>query len=306
MNIGDALDILLCLLLLATAIGAVGGRRLFTGVGLFIVYGLLLSIGWVRLGAVDVALTEAAIGAGLTGVLLLSAVARLKPASAPPLRAHPLPLLASGALAGVLMWAAFDLADGGRGLEAQVAANLPGSGAGNPVTAVLLNFRGYDTMLETVVLLIALVAVWSLTPDAMWGGRPGVRQRVRPDGVLATFGRLLPPFGLLVGAYLVWIGASAPGGAFQGGTVLAAAWLLTLMAGVAEPPMTTQRWLRWTIIAGPLLFLLVGACGLALGAFLTYPPGLVKPALLLIETGLAMSIASILTLLLLGPPGQAP
>ena len=306
MNTGDALDLLLCLLLLVTAVGAVGGRRLFTGVGLFIVYGLLLAIGWVRLGAVDVALTEAAIGAGLTGVLLLSAVARLKPVPTPPLRFHPLPLLASGALAGMLMWAAFDLADSARGLQAQVAANLADSGAGNPVTAVLLNFRGYDTLLETVVLLIALVAVWSLTPDRMWGGRPGVRQRVRPDGVMATFGRLLPPFGLLAGSYMVWIGASAPGGAFQGATVLAAVWLLTLMAGVAVPPVTTQLWLRWTISAGPLLFLLIGACGLALGAFLTYPPALVKPALLFIETGLAMSIAVILTLLLLGPPRQPP
>ena len=48
----------------------------------FVVYGLLLSLAWVRLSAVDVALTEAAIGSGVTGMLLLGAAARLRPAEA--------------------------------------------------------------------------------------------------------------------------------------------------------------------------------------------------------------------------------
>ena len=44
----------------------------------FVAYGLLLSIAWVALSAIDVALTEAAIGGGLTGVLLIGAAARLR------------------------------------------------------------------------------------------------------------------------------------------------------------------------------------------------------------------------------------
>jgi multisubunit Na+/H+ antiporter MnhB subunit len=305
-TIGNALDILLCVLLLVAAAGAVASRRPSASVSLFIVYGLLLAIGWVRLGAVDVALAEAAIGAGLTGVLLLSAVARLRTRLMPKFTLQLLPLLASAAMAGVLMWVAVDLAQHGQGLQTEVAANLQESGAQNPVTAVLLSFRGYDTLLETVVLLIALVCVWSLTPDSKWGGRPGVRQRVLPDGVLATFGRFLPPFGLLVGTYLVWIGGTAPGGAFQGATVLAAVWLLTIMAGVTVPPSTTQRWLRWAVIGGPLLFIGIGAAGLAFGAFLAYPPQHLKVTVFIIEVGLALSISLILALLLLGPPREEP
>ena len=51
---------------------------LFRAIVLFIAFGLLMSLAWVRLGAPDVALAEAAIGAGLTGALLLSALTRLK------------------------------------------------------------------------------------------------------------------------------------------------------------------------------------------------------------------------------------
>ena len=53
-------------------------RAAFTAVVVFVVYGLLVAIAWVRLFAVDVALTEAAIGSGLTGMLLLGAAARLR------------------------------------------------------------------------------------------------------------------------------------------------------------------------------------------------------------------------------------
>lgn len=65
----------LALLLPFLAWRALGVRSLFAGVVLYIVFGALLAIVWLRLGAVDVALAEAAIGAGMTGVLLLGALA---------------------------------------------------------------------------------------------------------------------------------------------------------------------------------------------------------------------------------------
>ncbi|NJL50235.1 MAG: DUF4040 domain-containing protein, partial [Blastochloris sp.] len=71
-------DLLLCLLIGATALSAVLGRDLLAAIVFFIVYGLTVSVAWVRLDAVDVALAEAAIGAGLTGILLVGAAARLK------------------------------------------------------------------------------------------------------------------------------------------------------------------------------------------------------------------------------------
>lgn len=72
------LDGLLVLALLSTALAALLSRDLFRAVVLFIAFGLLLSLCWVRLEAPDLALAEAAIGAGLTGVLLLDAVSHFR------------------------------------------------------------------------------------------------------------------------------------------------------------------------------------------------------------------------------------
>jgi len=70
-------DIMMLFALLWLAWRALRSPDLFTAIVLFIAFGLVMSLAWVRLDAPDVALAEAAIGAGLTGALLLSALARL-------------------------------------------------------------------------------------------------------------------------------------------------------------------------------------------------------------------------------------
>lgn len=62
----------------ATALVALLGPGLFRSIVMFIVFGLLMALAWVRLGAIDLALAEAAIGAGLTGCLLLDAIGHLQ------------------------------------------------------------------------------------------------------------------------------------------------------------------------------------------------------------------------------------
>ena len=100
------LDATLCALVLGIALATVLGRGLFRAVVFFITHGLILSVAWVRLDAVDVALAEAAIGGGLTGVLLLTAYGRLRRmgAATEPARAGPaLPVvLVAAALSGAL------------------------------------------------------------------------------------------------------------------------------------------------------------------------------------------------------------
>lgn len=71
-------DALLGLGLLWLAWWALNCRDLFKAIVLFIAFGLLMALAWVRLDAPDVALAEAAIGAGLTGALLMAALARLQ------------------------------------------------------------------------------------------------------------------------------------------------------------------------------------------------------------------------------------
>lgn len=72
------LDGLLAFALIGTASAALWSRDLFRAVVVFIAFGLLMAVAWVRLQAPDIALAEAAIGAGLTGVLLLDAVSHFR------------------------------------------------------------------------------------------------------------------------------------------------------------------------------------------------------------------------------------
>jgi energy-converting hydrogenase B subunit D len=76
--IAVAFDLLLCATLVVAAAGALRARQLFQSVVMFVVFGLLMSLAWVRLHAPDVALAEAAIGAGLTGALLLDTIGYLR------------------------------------------------------------------------------------------------------------------------------------------------------------------------------------------------------------------------------------
>lgn len=79
-----AFDAVLALGLVWLAWRVLTSVDLFRAVVLFIAFGLLLALVWARLNAPDIALAEAAIGAGLTGVLLLSALGRLGAGRRPP------------------------------------------------------------------------------------------------------------------------------------------------------------------------------------------------------------------------------
>jgi len=191
-------------------------------------------------------------------------------------------------------------------LAPETAENMAATGVGNPITAVLLAFRAMDTLLEAIVVLFALIGVWSLAPDTVWGGRPGPKQCVDPDGILAYLARVLPPIGIIVGTYIFWIGADLPGGKFQGATLLAAMWLLVMMAGLADAPPIGRTWLRTALVAGPVVFIGVGAAGAVFaGAFLGYPDGLAKALIKLIEWALFPSLALTLGLIVAGAPQRA-
>ena len=310
---GLGFEVGLIVLVLGVGAWTIAARETFAAVIGFATYGLLLALVWVRLSAPDVALTEAAIGGGLTGTLLLGAAARLRatePADAAERSGAALHMVAgvlAATVTGGLAAAVLFLPDPAPTLAPAVAANAPATTLGNPVTSVLMAFRAMDTLLEKVVLLLATVGVWSLAPDRLWGGRPGPRHQANPDGVFAFLARLLPPVGIVVGIYILWVSADDPGGAFQSGTILAAMWMLAMMAGLADAPPVSRRSLRFALIAGPLIFLLVGLGGLWLGdAFLSYPVAYAKALILAIEFPMILTIAVTLGLLLAGPPEREP
>ncbi|MBU0483443.1 MAG: DUF4040 domain-containing protein [Proteobacteria bacterium] len=77
-NILAAFDLVLITTLLLLAWKLLSCEDIFTAVVLFISFGLLMALAWVRMRAPDVALAEAALGAGLTGPLLLAALRRME------------------------------------------------------------------------------------------------------------------------------------------------------------------------------------------------------------------------------------
>lgn len=305
----DAFNIALALLVLVLAIWTVVARDTFAAAVGFVAYGMLLTLVWVQLGGVDVALIEGAIGGGLTGAMLIAAASRLRrteaaaraerPGSAMRLAAA----LVAACVTAALAVAVLALPDPAPTLAPATAENLPATGVGNPITGVLLAFRAMDTLLEAIVVLFAMIGVWSLAPDRVWGGCPGRLHRADPDGILAYLARVLPPVGIVVAVYIFWIGADLPGGKFQGASILAAMWLLAVMAGLADAPPVSRVWLRVALIAGPVVFIAIGAAGVwTAGAFLAYPDGLAKPLIKVIEWALLPSLAVTLALILAGAP----
>jgi multisubunit Na+/H+ antiporter MnhB subunit len=309
-----ALDVLLAVSLLAVAAATIAARDAFAAAVGFVALGLLLTLVWVRIAAPDVALTEAAIGSGVTGGLLVAASSRLRRGAAPaqPGQAPGIALRLAAAAACALLTAGLaaivlSLPEPAPTLAPLAVAHLAQTGLGNPVTAVLMAYRAIDTLLEVVVLLLAVIGIWSLAPDRFWHGRPGLLQREDRHGVLVFFARLLPPLGILVGIHLFWVGSDAPGGEFQSATVLAAMWILAMMAGLVDAPPISGRRLRLLLVAGPLVFLAVGFAGLAMaGSFLAYPPDHAKLVIVAIEVPVTLSIAAMLGLLVAGPPARAP
>jgi multisubunit Na+/H+ antiporter MnhB subunit len=308
-----ALDTGLAVLVLGLAVWTIAAREALAAVVGFVAFGLLLALVWVQLAAPDVALTEAAIGSGVTGGLLIGASERLRPLAPPTADERPGAVLrVAAALFCALVAAALAaivllLPEPAPTLAPQAAAKIAATGLGNPVTAVLMAYRAIDTLLETVVLALALLGIWSLAPDGVWGGFPGPRRHADPNGVLTLFAQLLVPVGILIGIHIFWVGSVAPGGEFQGATILAAMWILAHMAGLVDAPPVSRRWLRLLLVAGPAIFLGIGFAGFAIAeGFLAYPPEHAKLLIVAIEVPVTLSIAATLGLLIAGPPERAP
>jgi len=190
------------------------------------------------------------------------------------------------------------------GLSAAMAEGAAQAGIKNVVTAVLLDFRGYDTLLEIAVLMLATVAVLAVRED------PNVpRRRIedRAGPVLDTLTVALLPLMVLVAGHLFWVGSSEPGGAFQAGAVLGAAVILMALAGYARPGWAGTSAMRIILAVGLLAFVAV-ALGVTLlgGSLLEYPAESRKTLILVIEALLTLSIgASIGSLFLASASGAS-
>ncbi len=209
---------------------------------------------------------------------------------------------ASLLLALTLGWVMIDLPTPPSALSDLVERRLGDSGVRHPVTAVLLNFRGYDTLLEITVLLLAVLGMLVLrhADDEAARALPA-----DPNPVLAAMTHVLVPLLVVVAGYLLWAGAHRAGGAFQAGALLAAAGVLLQFAGRPQVVLPALALQRAGLFLGFAVFLSV-ALGplLAGGALLEYPRAWAGALILLIESTLSISIGLILLSLFSGAPAR--
>jgi multisubunit Na+/H+ antiporter MnhB subunit len=311
MDMSDLFDAVLCTGLLGLAWGAVASGGLFRSVVLFMAFGLLMSIAWTRLEALDLALAEAIIGSGVTGALLLNAChsaaldrEQRRAAREPePGAGVPRQLLAAGccAVAIGLVWL-FTSLQPNRGTARLLDEALVDHVMANRVTAVLLDFRGYDTLLEMVVLLLAILGARLLTLQGQLAElHPADAPR---SALLDPLVAIMIPTTMLMGAYLYWAGSSRPGGAFQAGALLGAVGILLRLGGRLVPLERSGILQRAALILGLLVFTAFAFSGLRRGEpAMTYPAGGGYYVMVFIEGCLTLSIAVTLLMLFFDAPG---
>ncbi|MDX1693852.1 MAG: hydrogen gas-evolving membrane-bound hydrogenase subunit E [Ketobacteraceae bacterium] len=306
MEWGTAVNLLMAALVVLFAALALLTRDLFKASIFFICFGLLMSLCWVRLGAIDVAIAEAIIGAGITGALCLIALKSLPTHAEPGKdRRHPAFRLSKGAVMMVLTtpfvallsyFIVLEFSQSG-GLYTLTQGSLAQTGVTNPVTAVLVNYRGYDTLLELAVLILALMVIKSSRDPSHLP--PEVIAAPVNTPLLRSLVTFVVPLSIMIAGYLLWIGSTQPGGAFQAGALLASAGLLVrlsrrdldhwLLRDVLSVPVT----LGWLVFGGVAVGMLF-----AEGQLLRYPVSQAGGWILLIEFFATLSISVLLLQLL--------
>lgn len=304
------MDVLLFAFLLVTAIGIVRARDLFAATMLGSLFSLLSAGLFMVMDAVDVAFTEAAVGAGISTVLFLATLGLTHPRERRETSRwpRPLPLVAVTVTGAFLIWGTLDLPAYGDPDAPTHTYMMPRFleeapreiGVPNLVTAVLASYRGYDTFGEATVVFAAALGVLLLLADRVRkgeasgnaGGRGGdarlsptlraLREQVQTAGdrvpemrnrILRLSVRPLIPAIMLFGLYVQFHGDYGPGGGFQAGVIFAAGVVLYgLVFGLEHTRRAfSADVIEGAICAGVLLYGSVGVVAMLRGGnFLDY------------------------------------
>ena len=170
---------MLLTLLAVVTIAIVRQRSLFGVVILASIYSFLMASVLIVLDAVDVAMTEASVGAGVSTVLLLATLHLVKTTEMKQVRPHLLPLFVSLGTGAVLVWGTLVLPPFGTPDAAThkhvapryLADSIKETNVPNVVTSVLADYRSFDTLGETTVIFTAGIGVMLLLRKARRRGR---------------------------------------------------------------------------------------------------------------------------------------
>ncbi len=230
------------MLVVATALVVVNHRARFKALVLIGVIGLTISGGFVYLSAPDLALTQIAVET-VTIMLLLLAL-HFMPKTTPAesgtglrLRDGAIALVAGGAVATLAF--AFMTRDFSTISDFHLANAYKGGGGHNVVNVILVDFRGYDTYGEIIVLGIAGLTIFALL-EALLSGPAAARlrntdysanrSRDRHPMMMVVATRAMMPIAIMVGIYIFLRGHNQPGGGFVAGLVISIALLMQYMA----------------------------------------------------------------------------
>jgi multicomponent K+:H+ antiporter subunit A len=245
------------------------------------VAGLLIAPLFAYLSAPDLALTQ--ISVEVVTILLMLLALNFLPATTPGESGPPRRLADAGlaAVAGLgvgwLAWAMLTReAAFGPISEFHLAQSKPGAGGTNAVNTIIVDFRGYDTFGEIIVLGIAALIIFALSETLLRS--PDVTRRLAilsqdpQDGerhpmMLVVATRLLLPMAMMVGVYLYLRGHNLPGGGFVAGLVFAIAYLLQYMASGYEWSHARQRSDHHSLIGWGVLVAAFAGAGAWLAGF---------------------------------------
>jgi len=277
----------------------------------------LLSASWMLLlDAPDVAFTEAAVGAGVSTVLILVTLFLTSPVDKDSGRKRLLPLLVVVITGAALAYGTLDMPEVGDPNAPNVIYVAPRYleqspseiGIPNVVTSVLASYRGYDTLGETAVILTAGIGVILLLARTRRKDGPVARDPPRSENrlsLLRVVTGVLLPYILLLALYVQFHGDYGPGGGFQAGVIFAAAFILySLVFGYPSARRVVPSGsLRFLMALGLLLYIGVGVWALLEGGeFLNYsaldphhPSHGQHLGIFLIELGVGITVAATIT-----------
>lgn len=322
----DLIEIAILVLLVLTALGIVLTRNLFAAVMLMGIFSLLMASSFFMLDAADVALTEAAVGAGVSTVLLLGTLAlttdREKEGGIKPL----VPLVVISLATAILLYATLDkprLGDPDAPVQTHVTPRyleegMTEVGVPNLVTAVLASYRAYDTLGEVAVVFTAGIGVLLILGTGRRGRyvtslQSGADRSIKHHLVPRVVSKVLIPFIFLFALYVQFHGDYSPGGGFQAGAIFASAVMLYALVQGDEAARRAlpERAMAFFSAIGLLLYAGVGYATLAMGGnYLDYNVLSADPlagqhkGIILIELGVGMAVAATLVSIFYGFAGR--
>jgi len=323
-------------LLIAGALTVLTVRNLFVATMLLGIVSFIMALVFVSLDAVDVAFTEAAVGAGISTVLYIGTLALVGAQEKPGIKIAAGPLAICLAVGAVLFYATYQMPPYGKAdnpVHTHVAPRYidvspTEIGVPNMVTSVLSSYRGYDTFGETTVVFTAAIGVLLILSqlrrrkedeDEENPVRKGLRVSLtglgsQHDLVPHVVSKLLIPFIFVFALYVQFHGDYGPGGGFQAGVIFAAGFILyALIFGLQY----TQKVLSsvavlYLLAAGVLLYGGVGIVGIIVGGnFLDYNVLSENPVsgqhlgILLIELGVGITVAAAMLAIFYAFAGRA-